>query len=154
MKVLIAYDSVSPMKLTAKVAEQVGAALKENGIDFDNLFVGDADVAKVKDYDCVLVGGPTMAFRVSKDVSRFLDGLPKGEFSGKQAAAFDTQLSSRLSGSAAMSIDSRLKKLGFKMIAAPLIVYVEGKMNQMNLKEGEIEKTKTWAEEIAKSLVK
>lgn len=154
MKVLIAYDSVSSMKLTAKVAEQVGAALKENGIDFDNLFVGDVDVAKVKDYDCVLVGGPTMAFRVSKDVSQFLDRLPKGEFSGKPAAAFDTQVRTRFSGSAAKSIDSRLKKLEFKVIAAPLIVYVEGKMNQMNLKEGELEKAKTWAVEIARTLAK
>jgi len=154
MKVLIAYDSVSPGKLTAQVAEQIGAVLKENGIDFDSLPVKDVDAAKVKDYDSVLVGGPTMAFRVTKDVSQFLDRLPKGEFSGKSAAAFDTQLQSRLSGSAAKAIDDRLKKLGFKVVAAPLIVYVEGKMNQMNIKDGELDKAKTWAREIAKALLK
>lgn len=154
MKVLIAYDSVSPAQLTAKVAEQIGAVLKGNGIDFDSLLVRDVDATKVKDYDSVLVGGPTMAFRVSKDVSQFLDRLPKGEFSGKSAAAFDTQLTSRLSGSAAKAIDGRLKKLGFNVIAAPLIVYVEGKTNQMNLKDGELDKAKTWAQEVAKTLSK
>ena len=154
MKVLIVYDSVSPAKLTAQVAEQIGAVLKENGIDFDSLHVKDVEAAKVKDYDTVLVGGPTQAFRVSKDVSQFLDKLPKGEFSGKSAAAFDTQLQSRLSGSAAKAIDDKLKKLGFNMIAAPLIVYVEGKMNQMNIKSGELDKAKTWAQEIAKTLSK
>jgi len=29
MKVLIVYDSVSPMKLTAKIAETIGTTLKE-----------------------------------------------------------------------------------------------------------------------------
>jgi len=154
MKVLIAYDSVSAAQLTAKVAEQIGTALKENGIDFDSSHVKDVDASKVKDYDSVLVGGPTMAFRATKDVTQFLDKLPKGEFSGKSAAAFDTQAQSRLSGSAAKAIDGKLKKLGFNIIAAPLIVYVEGKMNQMNLKTGELDKAKTWAQEIAKTLSK
>jgi len=154
MKVLIVYDSVSVMKLTASVAEALGQVLRENGVEVDSLSVGDVDVARVKDYDCVIVGGPTMAFRMSSGAAQFLNRLPEKEFSGKLAAAFDTQLQSRMSGSAAKGIDGRLKKLGFKMIAAPLVAYVEGKMNQMRLKEGELEKAKNWALEIAKTVSK
>jgi flavorubredoxin len=154
MKVLIVYDSVSPMKLTASVAAAIGEVLKENGVEVDSFFVGEVDVGRVKDYDCLIVGGPTMAFRMSTGVAQFLNRLPDKEFSGKMGAAFDTQLQSRLSGNAAKGIDGRLKKLGFKIIAAPLVAYVEGRMNQYHLKEGELEKAKSWAQEVAKTLSK
>jgi hypothetical protein len=36
----------------------------------------------------------------------------------------------------------------------PLVTYVEGKMNQMELKQGELEKTKNWAQEATKTLSK
>jgi hypothetical protein len=85
---------------------------------------------------------------------RFLDGLPSKEFSGKLGAAFDTQLQSRISGNAAEGIEKKLKKLGFAIITAPLVVYVEGKMNAMQLKEGELEKAKSWAQTVAEALPK
>jgi flavodoxin len=154
MKVLIAYDSVSPMKLTAKVAETISAVLKENGGEVNALSVGDIDIAKVGDYGCLIVGGPTMAFRMSRGIKQFLQDLPNKEFLGKPAAAFDTQLQSRMSGSAAKGIESMMKRLGFKMITAPLVTYVEGKMNEMHLKDGELEKAKSWAQEVAKCLSK
>jgi flavodoxin len=154
MKVLIVYDTVSPARLTASVADAVSQVLKENGVEVDSFFVGDADVGKVKDYDCVIVGGPTMAFRMSHGVAQFLRRLPDKDFSGKPAAAFDTQVQSRMSGNAAKGINGRLEKLGFKMIAAPLVAYVEGKMNQYRLKDGELEKAKNWAQEVAKTLSK
>jgi flavorubredoxin len=154
MRVLIVYDSVSAARLTAKVAETIGATLKEKGIDSESFSVKDVDVAKVKDFDCLLVGGPTMYFRMSSGTSQFLDKLSKGEFSGKAAAAFDTQLQSRMSGNASKAIDGRLKKLGFKTVVEPLVVYVEGKMNQQQMKEGELEKTKNWTFEVAQTLIK
>jgi hypothetical protein len=87
---------------------------------------------------------------------QFLDILPSNEFSGKLAAAFDTQLQLRLSGSAVKGIEGRLKGLGFRLITAPLIAYVEGKakQNEWHLKEGELEKAKNWAQEVAKALSK
>jgi menaquinone-dependent protoporphyrinogen IX oxidase len=33
MKVLVVYDSVSPQKLTAKVAENIAETLKDKGIE-------------------------------------------------------------------------------------------------------------------------
>ena len=91
MKVLIVYDTVSPMRLTAKVAETIGGVLKEKEIEVVSFFVKDVDKAIVKDYDCLVAGAPTMYFRASKGIMQFLDGLPNKEFSGKLAAAFDTQ---------------------------------------------------------------
>ncbi|MEM3668796.1 MAG: hypothetical protein QXU38_03280, partial [Candidatus Bathyarchaeia archaeon] len=92
------------------------------------------------------------AFRASNDMRKFLDNLSKEDFSGKLAATFDTQVQSRISGSAVKGIEDKLKKLGFRLITAPLIAYVEGKMNQMRLKEGELEKAKKWAQAVAETL--
>lgn len=98
MKVLIVYDTVSPSKLTGTVAQTIGETLKEGGIEVDSLYVEDVDKSTVKNYDCLIAGGPTMAFRASQGITRFLDGLPREEFKGKRAAAFDTQLQTTMSG--------------------------------------------------------
>ena len=154
MKVLIVYDTVSPMKLTAKVAEVIGEVLKEKGIVFDSFLVKDVNKATVKDYDCVIAGGPTTYFNASAGIMEFLNSFPDKSFSGKRAAAFDTQLQSRISGSGAEGIEKKLKKLGFEMITDALVTYVEGKMNEMQLKVGEQGKAKGWAQEVAKALSK
>jgi flavodoxin len=152
MKVLIIYDTVSPMRVTEKVAQTIDGVLKEMGIEVDSFFVKDIDATTVKNYDCLIAGAPTMAFRVSSEMKRLLDGLPKEGFSGKLAAAFDTQVQSRFSGSAAKGIEGKLKDLGFKLITAPLIAYVEGGRNEWRLKEGELEKAKNWAKTLAEAL--
>jgi len=85
---------------------------------------------------------------------QFLNGFSDKEFSGKSAAAFDTQLQGRITGNAAKGIEKKLKSLGFGIIAPPLVAYVEGKMNEMQLKGGELDKAKNWASEVAKALSK
>jgi len=154
MKVLVVYDSVSPMKITAKVAETIAEALKEKGIDTDYFYVEDLLKSTIKNYDCLVVGAPTMAFRASRRITKFLNSLPKEDFSSKTAAAFDTQIQSRFSGNAAKGIEGRLKDLNFKLITAPLIAYVEGKGNEWRLKDGELEKAKNWAQDFAEALTK
>lgn len=152
MKILIVYDTVSANKNTEKVAVAMNEVLKEKGFDVDCLYVKDVDPASVKNYDCVLVGSPTMAFRATRTIMQFLDSFAKGEFSGKLASAFDTQIQSRFSGNAAKGIEKKLEMLGFKMVMPPLVAYVEGKMKEYYLKEGELEKTKKYAEDLAKKL--
>jgi flavodoxin len=66
MKILIVYDSVSPVKLTAKVAEIIGNTLKEKGFEVDSFFIKDEPGKKMADYGCIIVGGPTMAFKNDK----------------------------------------------------------------------------------------
>jgi len=149
---LIVYDTVSPMKLTAKIAETILEALKEKGIEVDSFYIKDIDQATVKNYDCLIAGAPTMAFRASSGIMQFLNGFSDMEFSGKMGAAFDTQMQSRFSGNAAEGIRKKLEKLGYRMITPPLVAYVAGKTNSMQLKEGGLEKAKNWAQEVANAL--
>jgi len=58
MKVLIVYDTVSPSRLTAKVAETIGEVLKEKEVEVDSFFVKDVDRAAVKNHDCLIAGSP------------------------------------------------------------------------------------------------
>ena len=83
---------------------------------------------------------------------QFLDGISGGSSEGKLAAAFDTQIQMRISGNATKAIEAKLKELGFKLISIPLVSYVEGKTNHYQMKEGELDKAKAWAVDLAKSL--
>ncbi len=153
MKVLVVYDTVSPGKLTGQLAETIANTLKANGVDVDPFYVKDVDIAAVKNCDCLIVGAPTMAFRPSMEITKFLNILAEGGFSGKQAAAFDTQIQMAISGNAAKGIEKRLKNLGFTIIKEPLVVYVKGEgKNVWQFKPGELEKAKTWALEVARKL--
>lgn len=153
MKVLIVYDTVSASKLTGTVAQTVGETLKEGGIEVDSFYVRNVDKSIVKNYDCLIAGGPTMAFRPSKAIAEFLNGLPNKGFSGKQAAAFDTQMQMMMSGNAAKDIEKKLKGLGFAIVKPPLVVYVESKEKDVwQFKTGELEKAKNWAQEAARAL--
>ncbi len=156
MKVVIVYDTVSPSRMTAFVAETVEGVLKQKGLEVDSFFVENVNLEALKNSDCLIAGAPTMRFRVSTRMRKFLDGLPSKDFHGKMAAAFDTQVQSWISTSAAKGIDSKLKSMGFKMVTAPLIVYVEGKLreNIWNLKAGEQEKAEKWAQVLAETLMK
>ena len=152
MKILIVYDTSSVNRNTEKVAKAISEILKEKGLGVDCLYVKDVDPANVKNYDCVLAGSPTQVLRATKPIMQFLDELAKDEFSGKLAAAFDTQLQSRISGNAAKGIEKKLEKLRFKIVMPPLVIYVEGKLADVRLKTGELEKARKYAEDLAKSL--
>jgi menaquinone-dependent protoporphyrinogen IX oxidase len=152
LKILVVYDTGSVNRNTEKVARAMSEVLKEKGFDVDCLYVKDVDPAGVRNYDCVLAGSPTQVLRATEPIMQFLDRFAKDELSGKPAAAFDTQLQSRISGNAAKGIEKKLEKLGFKMAMPPLVAYVEGKMNEIHLKEGELEKAKKYAEDLAKAL--
>ncbi len=154
MKVLIIYDSVSPKKNTEQIANALGEVLKSRNFDTTINQVGSVNRDLVKEYDCVLVGSPTIAWSPTKPIKEFLESLNDNEFAGKSAVAFDTRIKSRLSGQATKGIEERLKKSGFKIVASPLVAYVEGvqRTNDYSLKEGELEKAKKYAEDLAKAL--
>ncbi len=155
VKTLIVYESVSISQVTASVAETIRRVLTEKGIEADSVSVANVDKAVVKSYDCLLAGAPTMAFKASPGIVKFLDSLRGEELSAKVAAAFDTQAKSRLSGSAVKGIEGKLKELGFKLVSAPLIAYVEGAGNdQWRLKDWEQEKAEKWAQKLAVTLGK
>lgn len=149
MKVLVVYDSVSSAKITAKVAEAVAAGMKESGASVDSYYIDDASKANIKDYDALVLGAPTMAWRPSAKMKTYLSGLKGQNFPGKVAASFDTQMKSSISGNANKHMDKVLAEAGFK-VGAPLLAYVKSENKQYQLLDGEMEKAKAWGREFAK----
>jgi len=152
MKVLIVYDTNSTQRNTEKIATAINEVLKARGFEVDSLYVNNMDPTNVKNYDCVLAGAPTQGMKATKPMMQFLDKFAQNEFTGKLGAAFDTQLKAWWSGNAAEGIEKKLKKLGFKAIVPPLVTYVEGMSEAVHLKDGEIEKAKKYAEDLATKL--
>ncbi len=152
MKILVVYDTASAQRNTEKVAQTISEVLKTRGFEAGCHYVNDVDQAKVKNYDGVIVGSPTHAFSATQPIKQFLDKFPKDEFAGKPAATFDTQLQAWWSGNAAKGIQKKLEELGFRIIMSPLVTYVEGKTEEVHLKDGEIEKARKYAEDLASKL--
>jgi flavorubredoxin len=154
MQVLIAYDSVSSAKLTAKAAEAIAQALREEGLEVISAPVGDARQLHVEEYDCLLIGSPTMAWAPTKPTKEFLDGLKGRNFAGKYAASFDTQIRSIISGNANKALESKLKGLGYTIAHPHLQVFVRSENKVYGMVEGEMEKATAWARELADNLRK
>ena len=154
MKVLIAYDSVSSSKCTAKVAEAIASALKEKGLEVISAPVGDAKHLQVEEYDCLLIGSPTMGWAPTRHTKEFLDRLKGRRFAGKRAASFDTQIRSIMSGNANKAMESKLRGLGYTIARPYLQAYVRSEKKVYHLAEGELEKASAWARELAEALNK
>lgn len=140
--------------MTEKVAKTIAEAIEENGVDVECQLYKNIKPEAVKDYDCLIVGSPTMAWKPTKEIMQFLANLPSESLRGKLGAAFDTQIQMRISGNATKTIEAKLGELGFKLISPPLISYVEGKTDRYQMKEGELDKARAWAIDLAKSLPK
>jgi hypothetical protein len=94
-----------------------------------------------------------MAWRPSTRMKGFMAGL-KGNYAGKMAAAFDTQMKSAISGNATKHMEKALTELGFKIASPALIAYVESENKQYKLRDGEMEKARAWGQELAKKTAK
>jgi len=102
---LIIYDTVSVNRNTEKVAKALAEALKAKGLEVDCSYVKNLDLAAVKGYDCVIAGSPTQMWKPTGTIMQFLGGFAPGAFSGKLAAAFDTQYEGRFMGNGAKGIE-------------------------------------------------
>ena len=149
MKFVIVYDSISRTKQTEKVAVLIQDGLKEKGVEAEALQVNHAGGININDYDCLIVGSPTMAWKPTKETLKFLDGLKGKVSTPKFAASFDTQMKSFISGNANKAMEEKLKEVGFKIAKAPLLAYVHGGRDNYQLRDGENEKAKEWAKGIA-----
>jgi flavodoxin len=152
MKFVIVYDSVSKTRVTEKVAVMIQDALKEKGIEAEALQVNHAGGIKIEDYDCLIVGSPTMGWRPTKETMTFLDALKGKATSAKYAASFDTQMKSFISGNANKAMGQKLTEIGFKIAQPPLQAYVHGGKDKYTLRDGESEKVKEWAKGISDSV--
>ena len=156
MKGIVVYDT--SYGNTKKIAETIAETLKESGIEVDLFYVKDVKKLSGKDYDFFVLGSPTKFGTMSFAVRGFLGKVKDEEWVNKPFAAFDTENPENVER-------SRIEKKEWsaaEKIAAKLI---EKKMNRLlpvlkslvlgqkgPLVEGEIERTKDYARQLAGKL--
>jgi len=152
MNSLVSY--YSEFSNTAQVAEAIGEALEKTGtarvVDLKRLTSSD-----LKGIDLLVVGVPTHKMNLPKAVPRLLRTLPRKTL-GRDArfAAFDTsyKMSRWLRPfTASHKLSSRLRRLGGKRAVPPETFHVMGREGP--LYDGEIERARSWATSIAKTMV-
>ena len=153
MKALVVYDSVFGN------TEQVARAISDSlGAESRAIRVADVRHEQLKGLDYLIMGSPTRAFRPTKPMSQFLDGIPRDALKGVRVAAFDTRLSTadvkspvlnvmvNIFGYAAKPIADKLVRRGGELAAPPEGFIVEG--SEGPLRSGELERAAAWAERI------
>jgi len=153
MKGIVVYDS--SYGNTKKIAETIAETLKEDGIGVDTFYVKDVKKLDAKSYDFFVLGSPTKWGTMSFAVRGFLNKVKSKEWMNKPFASFDTENPEnieRKEGSAAEKIAEKLKQKQMNQVAPVLKAVVLGWKGP--LQEGEIERTKEYARELAAKLKK
>jgi flavodoxin len=154
MKDLVIYDTF--FGNTEQVARAISDAL---GAESEVVRVSDAKHDQLNGLNLLGVGSPTRAFRPTKPVSQFLDGIARDALKGVKVAAFDTRGSEaelnktkfgilvKVFGYAAKPIADKLVRKGGELAAPPEGFIVEG--SEGPLRSGELERAAAWAKGIA-----
>jgi flavorubredoxin len=147
-KAIVIYDT--QFGNTEKIAKALASGIKEQGVQVDCVKVDEVDVNKLAEYDLLAIGGPTIAFGMSKPIKDLLGRLEGIGLRGKKAFAFDTKMSFVFSGSAAKGIEGKLKGLGMGIVRPYSSAIVKG--TEVSLEEGAEEMFKQIGEEISRSI--
>jgi len=153
MKGIVVYDS--SYGNTKKIAETIAETLKESGMEADLFYVKNAKKLNAKDYNFLVLGSPTRFGTMSFAVRFFLRKVKSKEWMNKPFAAFDTENPEnieRKEGSAAEKIAEKLREKQMNQLLPVLKAVVLGRKGP--LQEGEIERTKEYARELAIKLKK
>jgi len=154
MKSLVVFDTF--FGNTEKVARAISDAL---GAESAAIRVTEARHEQLAGLGLLVVGSPTRAFRPSKPISNFLNGVPRDALRGVRVAAFDTRMSTadvkspvlnvmvKIFGYAAKPIAKRLVGRGGALAAPPEGFIVEG--SEGPLRGGELERAAAWAKALA-----
>ena len=147
-KAIVIYDT--QFGNTEKVAKALASGIREQEVQVDCVKVDEVDVNKLAEYDLLAIGGPTLAFGMSKPVKDLLGKLEGIDLRGKKAFAFDTKMRFIFSGSAAKGIEGRLKGLGMSTIKPCSSAIVKGRDGP--LEEGAEEMFRQIGAEISRSI--
>jgi menaquinone-dependent protoporphyrinogen IX oxidase len=156
MKGIVVYDTSHGN--TKKIAETITETLKESKIEADLFYVKDAKKLSATDYNFLVLGSPTKFGTMSFTVKSFLGKLKSEEWMNKPFAAFDTENPENIEQaraqnkewSAAEKIAEKLKEKKMNQLLPVLKAAVLGQKGP--LVEGEIERTKDYARELAVKL--
>ena len=148
MKGIVVFDT--SYGNTRTVAEAISETLKESGLDVDTFYVKDVKKLSARDYDFLILGSPTKFGTMSFTVKRFIGKVKGKEWMNKPFAAFDTENPEnieRKEGSAAEKIAKKLTEKQMNQLMPVLKAVVLGWKGP--LQEGEIERAKDYARELA-----
>ncbi|MDH5376232.1 MAG: flavodoxin domain-containing protein [Candidatus Bathyarchaeota archaeon] len=153
MKGIVVYDTSHGN--TKKIAETIAETLKESGIEVDLFYVKDVKKLSAKDYSFLVLGSPTKFGTMSLAIRSFLGKVKSQEWMNKPFAAFDTENPENIERarienkelSAAEKISEKLRDKKMNQLLPVLKAVVFGWKGP--LKEGEIERTKDYARELA-----
>jgi len=156
MKGIVVYDT--SYGNTKKIAETIAEALKESGIEVDLFHVKDVKKLSAKDYNFLVLGSPTKFGTMSLAIRFFLGKVKSEEWMNKPFAAFDTENPENIERaqaenkewSAAEKISEKLRDKKMNQLLPVLKAVVFGQKGP--LKEGEIDRTKDYAKELATKL--
>jgi hypothetical protein len=167
MKAHVVYESM--FGNTRDIAVAISEGLAKH-VPTDVTEIDDVDSGSEEGIDLLVAGGPTHAFgltwsRTRSDaanratmpvISRgpglreWLGGLPKS-VTKRNAATFDTRVRVRgLPGSAARAAARRLRRRGYRLVAAPESFYLTGTPGP--LAEGEVERAREWGDQLGRDL--
>ena len=164
MKAIVVYES--HWGNTAAIARAIAEGI---GVEARALSTAEATVEAVAGADLIVAGAPLLGFSLPTEsmlkglgsnaarhpappdlshpsMRSWIDALPAGN---GRAAAFETRIWWS-PGSAAKSILGKLEGAGYHAAAKPQRFIVKGKYGP--LREGELEKAKTWGAELAQAM--
>jgi menaquinone-dependent protoporphyrinogen IX oxidase len=156
MKGIVIYDTSHGN--TKKIAETIRDTLRESGMDVDFFKVDEVKKLSAKDYSFLVLGSPTKFGTMSFAVKSFLGKVKSEEWINRPFAAFDTENPENIEKSeaenkqwsAAEKIAEKLKEKKLNQLLPVLKASVLGQKGP--LVEGENERTKDYAKELAAKL--
>lgn len=83
-----------------KRSKALALGIEGEGVEVECAKVDQVDVAKLYEYDLLVIGGPTHQFGLSQPMKEFLERLKGVNLKGKKAFAFDTRRGMWIAGSA------------------------------------------------------
>jgi menaquinone-dependent protoporphyrinogen IX oxidase len=158
MRAIVIYDTTHGN--TQKIAETITETLRENSIDTDCLNLKEAKKLTPNNYDLIVVGSPTKFGTMTFAMKAYIGKIKAENWNTKPFAAFDTENpenieQSRIKNknwSAAEKIAEKLKEKNLRQISPVLKAQVHDWKGP--LVEGEIERTKAYASDLAIQLKK
>jgi len=153
MKGIVVYDT--SYGNTRKIAETIAETLRESGIEVDLFDVKDVKKLSAKDYNFLVLGSPTRFGTMSFAIRSFLGKVKSEEWMNTPFTAFDTENPENIERarienkewSAAEKISEKLRDKKMNQLLPVLKAVVLGQKGP--LKEGEIDRTKDYARQLA-----
>jgi menaquinone-dependent protoporphyrinogen IX oxidase len=157
MRGLVIYDTSTGN--TKKIAEAITETLKKSGIESDLFYVKDVKNLATNEYSFLVLGSPTRFGTMSFTMKSFLGKIKAEDWMNKPFATFDTEnpenveksLAENKNWSAAEKIADKLADKKMNQLLPVHKALVESKLKG-TLLEGEIDKAKKYAEQLAAKL--